>query len=292
MRQPSVVVLLSVILVIGAGASAQPIAPGDALMSYEGDAEINGYQHDVGNDGSPWVQDIYDTNCTWSASGGVATVQLTSPFIGSDGAVMRVPFFASDGSDGLEHTIDVRAGRPNASWFNAGGNAGGPGFTIAVPTSSSARKLYYLYLGEAGNGADPANTDRLTIWVRSGAKGSDPAVYEIDGIAGLDVGEMNLYRMTMNASGDLRIYVNETEVYSEDGVATYNDDGAKSDLGLISPRSADGSGEQPPIDTNWQLDMGYVRMVRTPMFTPPIPEPATMALLALGAGLSVIRRKK
>ncbi len=48
---------------------------GESDFNYEGNARIDGYQNNVGNpDPQGWFQDIYDTNITWSASDGVATV--------------------------------------------------------------------------------------------------------------------------------------------------------------------------------------------------------------------------
>jgi len=290
MRVRNVLVIVSVlVLAYGSGALAL-ISPGEADFNYEGDAEINGYQHDVGNpDPQGWVQDIYDPNCTWSASGGVATVQLTTADWGSDGAILRVGHKPSDGSGGLQHTIDVRAARPNPAWATVNDTAVGPAFGISAPVDSSSRKYYWVVLGEsvkAGSQPDPTNTDQLTVLIWQGAKGSDPNVYEVDGIAGLNVNNMNIYRMAMNAAGDFRIYVNDliAPVFSMDAMPTYDDDGSKAEAGLFSPRSDAG-------DTNWQLDIDFMRIKGDQgIFERPIPEPATIGLLAIG-GLALLRRR-
>lgn len=291
----------ALVLTVGIGASADsfvatlapvqglPLTAAQSDLNYEGDAEIDGFQHNVGNpDAQGWVQDIYDTNVTWSAAGGVATVRLTTPNNGSDGGVMRVAMKPADGSGGLSHTVDVRAARPDNAWVGLGGsgdNGRGAGFTISAPVNGSSRKFYHVFLGDAQVGGDPAITDKIIVEVLSGAKASpDRSVNEIT-VPGLDIGEFNNYRMAMNEVGDLRVYVNEYLAYALDGVLTFNDDGNKLDFGLVSPRSAAG-------DTNFQLDMDFVRIdTGSGIFEAPVPEPATLVLLGLGSMLALRRRR-
>ncbi len=90
-----------------------PLTVGESDFNYEGDALIDGRNHNVGNpDPQGWTQSITETNVgitTWSAVDGVATVQQTSPLNGADGAILDIAMKAADGSDGLGHTVDVRA---------------------------------------------------------------------------------------------------------------------------------------------------------------------------------------
>ncbi len=253
---PGGTALADMLIATPAPVTGTPLTIGDSDFNYEGDAVINGANHDVDNqDPQGWVQNIYDTNITWSAADGVATVQLTTPKNDSDGSTMKIGMKAGDGTDGLGHTVDVRAARPNNTWQNLGGagDAGrGSGFIVSAPIDLSTRKFYWVLLGDAKFGGDPTITDKLIVEVFSGAKNSDPAKHEIT-VPGLDIEEMNLYRLAMNADADLRVYVNEWLAYSEDGVLTYNDDGRFSNFGLIVPRS-------PAGETNFQLDIDYVRI--------------------------------
>ena len=59
-----------------------------------------------------------------------------------------------------------------------------------------------------GNLHDVTDTDRLRVIVWSGAKSSRPTLYHFD-VPGLNINNYNVYRMAMNATGDLNIYVND-----------------------------------------------------------------------------------
>ena len=90
---------------------------GSWTYTFDCDLVIDGYQHTVGNDGSSWYENSYDTSTTWSASGGITTLRIQDAGSGSDGAALTIRHKAADGSDGLAHTIDVRAARANNSWL-------------------------------------------------------------------------------------------------------------------------------------------------------------------------------
>ncbi len=137
---------------------------------------------------------------------------------------MGIAAKSSDGSSGIAHTVDVQAARPNNTWENLGGSgdAGrGSGFIISAPIDSDSRKFYWVLLGDAQQYGDPMITDKVIVEVYSGGKGSDPAVHEIT-VPDLNIEDMNLYRMAMNESADLRVYVNNWLAYAEDDVSTYN----------------------------------------------------------------------
>ncbi|MDP6416020.1 MAG: hypothetical protein QGG54_13490, partial [Gammaproteobacteria bacterium] len=237
---------VAIVLILTAGASAS------WTYTFDCDQVISGLDQ-TGVDGSPWFMDIYGGGDqgipvnAWQASSGIVTL-AANPDFGADGALLSIRYKAANGSDGLAHTIDVRAARPNNTWSNTNTKMG-IGFYISVPVNSTSRKLYMLDLGNLN---DVTDTDRLGIMLYSGSKGSKPTFYHFD-VPGLNINNYNVYRMAMNATGDLNIYVNDmnTAVYSQSTLPTYYDDGQKASFGFVSPRDGDDNG-------NWQLNIDYV----------------------------------
>ena len=55
--------------------------------AFECDVVISGYQQ-TGADGMPFKMQVYDTTAVWSASGGIATIDLANAGSGSDGELL------------------------------------------------------------------------------------------------------------------------------------------------------------------------------------------------------------
>ena len=159
---------------------------GGWTYTFDCDQVISGYNQ-TGANGSPWRMDVYDTAMTnaWAVSSGIATIIGTDLASNSDGAVIKIAPKALDGSDGLAHTIDVRAARPGNSWSSVT-SGWGLGFMVSVPVNTSSCKKYHVTLG---NLSDVTDLDRIRVCIWPG-----PTTYDFD-VAGLNVSNFNRYRM-------------------------------------------------------------------------------------------------
>jgi len=135
-----------------------------------------------------------------------------------------------------------------------------------------------FFLGSHGDAADPSVVDQIGIGYSTNAPAADVTV------PGLDITQFNVYRL-VNTGSNLKIYVNDipTPVYDEAWTGTRDDGRAGLFAFGSQPR---GSGL---FSQTWDID--FIRALTSEARDEmPIPEPATIGLLALG-GLALLRRR-
>ena len=162
-----------------------------------------------------------------------------------------------------------------------GGNGYVPWLLDLFPKRGAAPNDSYrvmLFLGEAFAGANPGLTNTLTIFDSSG--------YTEVIVAGLDVGELNTYRVVGTGGGAFNLYWGTNNVALHSGTAASINDSRAGNVSFSTQIAADMSA----YTADNRID--FLRVLDgTALDYAPVPEPSVLFLIGLG-GLLVLRRRK